>query len=114
MPARGAPNRYPGVQKKVIKLIEAAAEPGAIIATAVGRVTKKLPFAQPLIRAKMNSGGSDSLTGQMANMLRLLMRVVIARALTAPTRSQNHPPNNLPIAVAAPNPATRPAPTEDD
>src|SRR6188768_2429342 len=94
--------------------MDAAADPGASATTAVGRATKKLPFAQPLMMAKINSGGRDELTGHIANMLRLLTRFVITSALKAPTRSQNHPPVSLPTAVAAPNPATSPAPIPGD
>ena len=78
MPARGVPNKYPGAQKEAIKVIDDAAEPGVSIVTAVGNVTKKLPFAQPLTIANTKSGGSDELTGHIAIILTLLMSAVMA------------------------------------
>jgi hypothetical protein len=112
IPAIGAPIKYPGVQKEVIRLIDAAADPGASVATAVGKATKKLPLAQPLIMAKTKSGGKDELTGQMASIDTLLTKAAKANALKAPIRSQIQPPANRPTAVDAPNPATSPAPVE--
>ncbi|KAJ4399985.1 hypothetical protein N0V91_009058 [Didymella pomorum] len=111
-PAIGAPKRYPGVQKKTISAIEAAAERGATAATAVGRPTKKLPLAHPLTRANTNSGGKDVLTGHIASILIELTRQVIIMVLKAPILSQVHPPKIRPTAVAAPNPPTSPAPVD--
>jgi len=112
IPANGAPIKYPGVQNDVMRLIEAAADPGARAATAVGSATKKLPFAHPLMMAKARSGGSDELTGQIASIDTLLIRAARAKELKAPMRSHIQPPKRRPTAVDAPKPATRPAPVE--
>lgn len=79
---------------------------------AVGKLTKKNPFAQPLMIANVQSGPSDALTGQIASMLKALMKAARTKALMAPMRSHIQPPKRRPMAVAAPNPATSPAPVE--
>jgi hypothetical protein len=83
-------------------------------ATAVGRPTKKLPFAQPLTMAKTKRGGSDVLTGHIASMLKQLIKQVISIVFKAPIRSHVQPPKTRPTAVAAPKPPTKPAPVDAD
>lgn len=114
IPARGAPSRYPGVQKNTIRAIDAAADCGATTATAVGRPTKKLPFAHPLTRAKINNGGKDVLTGHIASILTEFTKQVMIMVLKAPILSHVQPPRIRPTAVAAPKPPTKAAPIEGE
>jgi hypothetical protein len=113
-PARGVPNKYPAVQNETIRIIDAAAEWAAITATAVGRPTKKLPFAHPFTVAKTKRGDNDVLTGRIASMIRQLIIQVISIMLKALVRSHVHPPKMRPTVVAAPKPLTKPAPVGDD
>lgn len=82
--------------------------------TTVGIVEKKPPFETPLIMTKATMGPSDVETGQMARILTADRNRETKSTLSAPNASQKAPQQIRPMAEEKLNPATRPAPVEEE
>lgn len=82
--------------------------------TTVGMTEKKPPLATPLMMTKMASAASDVDVGQMTSMVKALSAKHRNRVFKAPILSQNNPQRTRPTAEAKLNPASRPAPVDDE
>src|SRR5688572_593090 len=91
-PARGFPSRRPGVHPVSAKLMPPAARrPPTCLLSAVGRVTKKGPFARPLKMEKTRRIVNVDETDHTANMVMALTDMVNSSILMAPSLSQAVP-----------------------
>lgn len=82
--------------------------------TTVGMVEKNPPLATPLMTTKIVRDAREVDVGQITSIVKAFSERQRNSVLSAPILSQNSPHSTLPTADEKLNPASSPAPVEED